>query len=269
LGTIAMEDIGMANLPLVMAFMEEATTRINQTDPDTFRWVRAQVEALCASPKSRYLTEISFTTHFHSAYQRFTTEAELMGERAAQDLLMLTTDPLEAQCLAKTLSPATLATLVPPDIARLMAHARTLKTEGLHWALVPALREKPLPAITHHLPTPSLIGNLPNFTYDKHTRSGSLALRRFLKLHMPELHHLPSEQAWFTLYLLLFEAETGRLDVEVLFPKQPRVKFRFWETTKCDPLWLEQLVPVVKERLPLLDACRARVIPSDNHRSRS
>ena len=263
LGTIALEDIGMANLPLVMRYMAEAVQVVDRTDATTRAWVMRQVETLCASSKSRYLTEISFTTHFHPAFQRFTTEMQLLGEAKALDLLTLEKDPLAAQCIARTLPPATLATLVPPEVATLFQNARTLKTEGLHWALVPALREQPLPAVTHSLPAPTLIGGLPSYTYDKHTRSGSLALRRFLKLHMPELHKLETERAWFAMYLLLFEAETGRLDVEVPFPKQPRVKFRFWETTKLDPVWLEALVPVVKARLPLLDECRARVVKDD------
>lgn len=264
LGTIALEDIGMANLPLVVRYMADAVQVVNRTDATTRAWTMRQVEALCASPKSRYLTEISFTSHFHPAFQKFTTEMQLLGESKALDLLTLETDPLAAQCIVKTLAPATLATCVTPELASLFAQARQLKCEGLHYAILPALCEQPLPAVTHSLPAPTIIAGLPSYTYDKHTRSGSLALRRFLKLHMPELHKLEAERAWFALYLLLFEVETGRLDVEVPFPKQPRVKFRFWETTKLDPLWLEALVPIVKERLPLLDECRARVITGDN-----
>ncbi len=264
LGTIALEDIGMANLPLVMRYMGEAVQVVDRTDATTRAWVMRQVETLCASPKSRYLTEISFTTHFHPAFQKFTTEMQLLGEAKALDLLTLETDPLAAQCIVKTLLPKTLATCVPPELAALFAQARQLKCEGLHYAILPALREQPLPAVTHNLPAPTLIGGLPSYTYDKHTRSGSVALRRFLKLHMPELQKLDAERAWFALYLLLFEAETGRLDVEVPFPKQPRVKFRFWETTKLDPVWLEEMVPIVASRLPLLDECRARVITGDN-----
>lgn len=265
LAVIAFEDIGLANLDLVESYLQEAHRILHDRHFDDAARERVLefVGAFCASLKSRYLTRIGATVHYHPRYKALTAQyhdailTDKVNEAAGE------TDVLRTQALALTCHPDELAKVLVAEgherLPNLMRLGGRLGCKDLPRILFATRNEKPVDTVTTSLPEPRPVGHFPLWVYDKHTRLGARALRAFVG-QVPELAHLTPETALWFAYRAIFRFESGLLDREVMFTHDKDVEAVWWETLMVEDLALPEVLhlrDVIRERLPELDAIRA------------
>lgn len=273
LGVIAFEDIGLANLDLVERYLRTAQPILKEgTFGDKEReTVIGFVHAFCASPKSRYLTRIGATVHYHPRYKALTAESHnaLFTDKVTSALAQ--SDVLVAQALALTCPPKELGDALHHEgkdkLADLMLLGWKLGCEGLPRILFATRNERPVETCPTDLPPVEMLGHFPTWVYDRHTCLGARALRLFVQ-RVPELAHLSPETAAWAAYRILFRLESGLLDREVMFTSDSMVEDVWWTTLCVEGVSLPDVFRIresLREKLPILNGIRRGLLGiSDN-----
>lgn len=269
LGVIAFEDIGLANLGLVERYLDAvlpilAEGKFGGGDRER---VIGFVRAFCDSPKSRFLTRITATVHYHPRYQAITA--------ACKDPLLnapVPTEPDDVEVMAtharmlacKPRDVLLALELTHPRLARIMAMGMKIGAEGLPLALFATRNEKAVETLPTNLPPIVMYGWFPNFVYDSHTRLGARALKLFTQ-QVPEFSNLTPETAAWVAYRILFRLESGLLDRETMFTSEEAVERVWWTTLMVEGLSLPDVFTIresLRRRIPALNAIRRTLLGS-------
>lgn len=264
LAVVSFEDIGLANLELLERYLPVALEMLKRREFRETDWAQVEgfVEAFCASPKSRFLTRVGATCHYHPRFKALTAEYHnaILTDRVEQALAE--TDVLRAQAIALTCNPKELATAMCAEgferQAALMHLGNRLGGEGLPNILFATRHEKPGMTVHTTLPPVEMMRGFPSFTYDRHTRIGARVLKLFVS-HFEELEGLPRDKAEWLAYRILFRAESGLLDREVMFSSDKAVEAFWWETLLLPGLTMRdvfRLRDLLWNNLPLMEKCR-------------
>jgi hypothetical protein len=273
LAVIAFEDIGLANLNLIEKYLEAAQRVLadGKFVEDDREKVVGFVQALCASPKSRYLTRISATAYYLPILKQVSAEARaaLMTDPVAEalnDSGVLTAHAKALACKPQDLGKA-LRREGFDQLADLMKAGNRVGAEGLPLALFSTRHERPVDTVTTQLPPMVMLGHFPTFVYDRHTRLGSRALKLFVKEVLELAHLTPAMAAWVA-YRILFWLESGLLDREVMFTNDAAVEQLWWTTLMVEGLTLPEVFRIrdaLGRQLPRLNAIRHELLTHHNH----
>ena len=279
MAVIAFEDVGLANIDLLERYLTTAhpILKEGQFSGGDREKVVGFVRAFCASPKSRYLTRIGATVHYHPGYKTITAESHnaILTDKTANALQE--TDVLKVQALALTCPPKELADALHREgkglLANLMLLGGRLGCEGLPRILFATRNEQPVETRPTDLPPVEMLGHFPAWVFDRHTRLGARALRLFVQ-RVPELKGLSPETAAWVAYRILFRLESGLLDRETFFTSDNAVEEVWWTTLMVEGLTLPDVFAIresLREKIPVLNDIRRGLlgITSDNQHSRN
>lgn len=270
LAVIAVEDIGIANLPLVSGYLAEVAV-LMKNPAGALPWV----ERLCASAKSRLLCDLSFvgTTHPDSkklAFELGWLPPALLWKRLESETDLLTKFVALLQLPHKEVMAWVEGMEGGIGLADTIRRARRWGAEGMEIGLPLVWREQPSHEVKTNLPQPEMLGGYPAYTFDQHTRLGQRAYRAFLH-HLPEIDLSP-RQKLRVVGEIVFALESGLLDREAVFPAHEALKPKVWEAFTPKGYGPEDMavwVKLVQERLPLLAEHRRQVVFTSHNPSLS
>ena len=213
IATIALEDIGPANRPLLVNCLSQLA--YNRNDAHA---VAAWVKPLAQSVKSRFYCDCQ---HIMAHHLKLKLLVQAIKSQPEQHELDRDNDSIlfrGAVCFSwpwKKLSEHVSDKM--PQFAEVMMPAHRLGVEGME-RMVPALPSfvKPVDIKLLRLPEPELFNGHPDYSYDMHTRVGLRAIRAFTSRHLQAIK-LPYNEKLEVVKDCLFALETGLLDQEAIF----------------------------------------------------